>query len=515
MDFASLNNEYRVLQGKSGKRYYALTKKFWRYIEKQKKGNKFRTKRDFIKYLNEKTKGEISQKALEGWLYTNKKPILVQSFRSKRLNLKGCIHNHSYFCAICKLNKLKKEGCPVPLFWLTEEKGKLYVHQNYWDELRISVKKYHEQGFLISNLSSMVGIGQKTIRSWKNNVSTPKVFNDDNFTFSPHNSFFVGLYLSDGHIRNNGSNTSFTYQVGSSNLFQGYWYPQLIQRIFPIFKHKKKISNTYLKKQKNKQWKALSTNLSSISPIFIKKMVETGLITKKKKEKTSGYVKAIPLRYLSALESREELFQGVFDGDGTYNKEGSPIIDLATSPGVSYEGLISTLNLIPTLASHNKKEFHSYHKRPSNSLYMVRFAPASLKHLCQETTAEEIIQQLNFFLDAAKHSIRPDKVHNLTRIIEIISNKKYGTARNSLPIQKEIRILAQKRKLLQKAEQLRQQYKIKNGRYQQFLPAWAKGLVSRKEAWDFFINKENLIFKTHSPLSKLNLAKGVPLNFSL
>ncbi|MBI2175909.1 hypothetical protein HYU40_00980 [Candidatus Woesearchaeota archaeon] len=513
-----IDSEYRVLHGENGKRYYALSMNFWRFIRAQFENREFfKTRRDLVRYIIKLTKGEITQRAVEGWVYRNRKPLFVKKLEPESRGYAGCKHGFVYFCALCNLNATRKETCPVNLFWITHPQGKAYVYEKYWKELKYQVDNALGYGLLLSQLYPKVSTNSRTIRSWKNNKNLPKLFSDDEFSFSKHNLYFLGLYLSDGHIRNNGSPSSFTYQTGSSDIFQGYWCPQFIQRFFPIFENKANLSNTYLTNDTTYGKPALKTNLSSVSPIFIKKLIQFGLIMRRNSSNTSGYKKNIPLEFLKAIGSYHEYFQGIFDGDGTYGSKGSPLIDLATSPETDYTHLIAMSGLIPTLSSPDKRHFVAYSKlNQTSSLYMIRFAPASLRRMAETITAGGIVRQLNFFVEAAENSIRPDKVHKLIKIVKVITSSGYGESNNSHEIQREIRALAVKSKLREKAEQLAKQFIIKNGKYQPFMPKWAEGLCSKKEAWGFFFNKENLVCKIKdNGLMKKDFSEGIPVDFVL
>ena len=122
-------------------------------------------------------------------------------------------------------------------------------------------------------------------------------------------------------------------------------------------------------------------------------------------------------------------------------------------------------------------------------------------------------------IQAAKNSIRPDKVHELIRIINRISSKDYGEYRNCLPIQKEIRDLAIQHKLNTEVKDLKKRYPILEDYYQPFLPRWTENLVSKKkwkeEMWDFFINGNYLVKNNYPNLKRLDFSNGVPVNFDI
>jgi hypothetical protein len=284
-----------------------------------------------------------------------------------------------------------------------------------------------------------------------------------------------------------------------------------------IYGHKPNESLTYLHFL-NGYW-YFKTNLSGISPVFMELCKSYNLIRRNNNTKTSGYFKDFSFSFLSKLKNKAELFQGVFDGDGHYglNHECSLSIALALSPDFDSTSLVNLLPLVPTscVPLSGKTRMYSGGKQ----LYEVRFAPASIVNLNQKYTAEDIVAQLKFMLESAKHSIRPDKVHALVSIINRITSRLYGENRNSYLIQRKIRDLSNKNGLKALANKLIGQYPIKEGKYQPFMPLWAKKIVSRKEwfstAWDFFFNKENLVFKNYPFVKKFNFEKGVPIDFSL
>ena len=514
-NFKNIHSEYRVLYGEKGKKYYALSKKFWDFIQNQLERGRFKTKRDLARFINQITNKEITLRAIDSWFYHGRKPIIAESFETNKSNNKDCSHGFSYFCPLCNLNKKQIEECPVSLFWITHPQGKTYVYENYWKELKNYIDNSYKYGLLLSNLYPKINIESRVIRKWKINKDLPRLFNADEFSFSCHNLYLLGIFLSDGHIRNNGSELSFTYQVGSSDIFQGYWYPQFIQRVLPIFKHKKILSNTYFTIDKTHHTPIFRTNISSISPIFIKKLIEQGVIEKRKISATTGWKKSIPEAFLKTMASYEEYFQGVFDGDGSYGFYTSPAIHIATAPEIDYSYFIDCLPLVPTTTSQDKKKTILYSNRNTNCLYSVRLAPDSLRNLPKEYNAADIVKQLDFFINSAQNSIRPDKVHKLIKIIKTITSKNYGEYRNCLPIQKEIRDIAVKAGLADKIEPLEKRYSIKNNRYQPFMPKWAEGLCSKNETWDFFFNKENLVFKVEDKLKDIDFSEGVPLDFKL
>ncbi|MBU0757020.1 MAG: hypothetical protein KKF44_03065 [Nanoarchaeota archaeon] len=49
-----------------------------------------------------------------------------------------------------------------------------------------------------------------------------------------------------------------------------------------------------------------------------------------------------------------------------------------------------------------------------------------------------------------------------------------------------------------------------------FMPKWAEKLCTKKEAWSFFVKKENLVFNSNNEkLKNLNFSKGIPIDFKL
>jgi len=332
-------------------------------------------------------------------------------------------------------------NCPVPSIWKTHNKGKIYIYNKSWNKLLKILKNNKKFGIRKQQISKIIKINEKSLRNWSNKNIKPKIFTKEEFIFTNQNLYWLGLFYSDGHLRNNGSNHSYTYQTESSNIFQGYWYCQILQKFFQIFKHKEKDSITTLRNCNNILW-TFKTNLSGISPIFIQ-LLKKGIINKKYDNKTSGYKKKLSNIFLKDTKNKENLFQGIFDGDGSiqmYNN--SFIIDLALEPNTNIKGLIKQFQLTPTLAITNKRNGITYTPNLKN-LYSIRLAPTSINKLNQNIYSEkETVNQLEFMLKAARYSIRPDKVYKLIKIINKICSKEYGENRNSIPIQREIRDLA-------------------------------------------------------------------------
>lgn len=405
--------------------------------------------------------------------------------------------------------------CPVPVFWKTHSKGNIYVYDKYWKNLINIVQNNKKFNITRKEISKELQIDGRLLRRWSNENINPRLYTEKEFELSKLNLYFIGLYFSDGHIRNNGADLSYTYQTDSSNIFQGYWYPQLIQRFFPIFKHKEKISSTYI--DRNRGFK---TNLSGISPIFIKFIENKGIIVKLNKTKTSGFKKELPFNFLKSIKIKEQLFQGIFDGDGSVNNyQNTFTINLALDPENNFHKPMQEFNLVPTLAITNKRKSLSYNQKIEN-LYSIRLAPSSIGKLnLKKYSARDVVSQLEFMLISAKNSIRPDKVHSLIKTVNIICSKRYGENKNSILIQREIRDLANKKDLKKKANKLEKQYPVKDDKYLPFRPLWAKEICSKKERfsniWDFFFNLENLNLKNYPHKEKFSFEGGIPINFKL
>ena len=502
-----LQKEYKLATTAKGKRYYILTRKLWRIIEGHKKSE---DSRKTVKDLSDIS--SLPKRQIYEWLHGIRKPIVVDNLIVTENNSGNCPHGFTYFCPICNMDNNIIRECPVPLFWVSAPKGKLYVYDKYWKELEYFIDNINKFGLLLSNLYSKVNIDDRQIRSWQAKKCLPKIFSEDEFSFSEHNLYFLGLYLSDGHIRNNGSRCSFVYQSGSANIFQGYWYPQLIQRFLPIFLNKQSKSNTYLITDKSHGKLVFSTNLSSLSPIFALKAQGFGLMGPRNNSSVTGYAKSIPDEFLCSVEDYGEFFQGVYDGDGHYATHPSPLFDLATSQDIDYSFFVKRLGLVPTLTSHDKKRFIDYSQRVNESLYLIRLAPGSLNRMSEEHKVTDIVNQLNFMVDSASNSIRPDKVHQLASIIMTITDENYGNSKNANPLQKEIRELARKSSLRLKAAMLKIRYPVKNGKYLPFMPKWAENLCLKNDAWNFFFKKENLVFRQDCKYKDLDFSKGIPID---
>lgn len=395
---------------------------------------------------------------------------------------------------------------PTPNLWKTSRHGKIYVFEEYWPELSNLIQTGNQP-----LLAKQFNVSRRTIRNWEEGRSVPKLYTKAEFSFTRSNLYWFGLFFADGHIRNNGSKYSFTYQVGSSNIFQGYWYTQLIQKFLPLFKHKPGTSLTSID-VKNRAFK---TNLSAISPIFMKMLISKKFISKRKNEVTTGYSKYLPPENFGEIEA-PEFFQGLFDGDGhiSLTKKNGIILGLALDPLVDCTPIIDNFPLVPTLSIAPNRESTNYNGAPALD---VRFAPASLVRLNSKYTALDVVKQLKFMLLAAENSIRPDKVHNLVKVVKRITSDEYGTYRHCNKIQKSIRELAIENGLNDLANSLVSRYPIKCSRYQPFRPRWAEDLCSKRywlrKAWEPFLHLENLNLKSYP--KKINIVEGVPVNFRL
>ena len=414
------------------------------------------------------------------------------------------------------ITKIKIDNSPVPILWKTNSKGNIYVYEKFWKDLLKELETSKKTRISQSDISKATKINRRTLRDWLNKKREPRMYKKEEFLFTDSNLYFLGLFYSDGHMRNNGGNYSYTYQTESSNIFQGYWYPQLLQKL-SIFQHKEKRNITILRNCNNRSW-TFRTNLSGISPIFLELLKAKRIINKKNKTQNSGYNKKLPDSFLNSI-NKESLFQGIIDGDGsikTYNN--SFMIDLALDPKSNYHNLIKNFSLVPTLAVTKERKGERYSKK-LNELYSIRLAPSSINKIDYKYSAQDVVNQLKFMLDSAQYSIRPDKVHELIKIINIMCSKKYGEYNNSIPIQREIRDLANKKQLKEKAEELKKQYLIKNNKYLPFRPLWAREIFSKKEwfseAWYPFINKEHLNIKNYPNKEKLNFEGGIPIDFKL
>ena len=241
---------FKVYRGEKGKKYYALSESFWDWIKnKILDSNEFGHKSKVIREIKSITKGEIDEIAISNWVYgfgksVMRKPIII---RDEELGIKdtsGCFHGCKIFCPICK--SLEIADCPVPLIWKTNKSGKVYVFETIWDDIINLLQNCGKYGLLPSNIYKNFDMSDRVLRKWKNENIKPQLYSKKEFEFGPENLYWLGMHFSDGHLRNNGSDLSFTWQFGSSNPFQGYWFPQFIQSFMDIFKHKKTRSLTYI-----------------------------------------------------------------------------------------------------------------------------------------------------------------------------------------------------------------------------------------------------------------------------
>jgi len=400
---------FKVCRGKKGKKFYVLSKRFWNWIITEKKkckdyGSKAKLKNKIINITNNK----ISERTIDNWIYriNERKPIIIENI-PKKISNSGCKHGFNYFCPLCKLNKQIIENSPVKSFLKTNKKGKIYVFEDYWKEFIYFTKNCEAYGILPSQIKGIVNIDGRELRAWKNQNKVPKLYNKNEFEFTKENLYWLGLHYSDGYLRNNGSKFSFTWQQNSSNPFQGYWFPQFIQTYFDIFKHKQKRSMTYIKLQKG-NW-GFVNNLSGISPIFILAMKNENIISKRNKTKISGYSKIFSSNFLKNIKYKEVLFQGIFDGDGCAKVHKGILLSLSVDHTINYKPLIRELKLVTTSFFRNE----------------IRLAPSSLKNLEKNIPAKAIINQIEFMIEAAKNSIRPDKVYGLIDIIKYISSNTF------------------------------------------------------------------------------------------
>ncbi|MFA4887480.1 MAG: hypothetical protein WC595_04665, partial [Candidatus Nanoarchaeia archaeon] len=313
---------------------------------------------------------------------------------------------------------------------------------------------------------------------------------------------------------------SFVWQSGSSNPFQGYWFPQFIQDNLGIFTHKKSRSLTYVTLSKSSNKWSFRTNASSFSPVYAKFLEMHKIIERNKDTPTTSYNKNLPSPLIKNLSDKEALFQGIMDGDGSYNMPDNNgfYISLAMDPLVNYE-FIKKLPLIPTTLINKNKEYKKLDPSDEFFGYGMRFAPSSLSSLSAGFSASDIIKSLSFMIKAAENSIRPDKVHELIAIINRISSKDYGEYKNCLPIQKEIRELAIKHKLRIEVKNLEKRYPLLKDNYQPFIPRWTEDLISKRrwkqDMWEFFINGNHLVKGNYPHPKLLDFSNGVPVDFNI
>jgi len=526
---------FRVCKGKKGKRLYVLSKSFWKWIEEQTekiKRNEM-TKMELARNINEISNDKIPTSTAYGWVYhffSNKshsrKPIVIPNRDIPKLNdssdpsVNSCIHGYRYFCPACGINKQNLNGSPVSTVWRTHKKGKIYTYEGFWKDFIDSSKRPEKLGVMPSQVADMFKIDSRVIRKWRTEGVKPQIYTELEFTFNEANLYWLGLHFSDGHLRNNGSNLSFTWQTGSSNPFQGYWYPQFVQSYLHIFSHKKNRSMTYVEYSKaTKSW-FFKTNISSFSPIFAKFLEKEMIIEKRKNTATSGYSKHLPRDLIKDLINREVLFQGIMDGDGSYNISDNHgmFIYLALDPSVKCD-FIEELPLVPTTGKDINEKYVTYEACKGAPMREIRFVPSSLKFVPKRCTVNDIVNQLEFMIKSAENSIRPDKVHKLIAITKRISSKEYGEYRHCLEIQRKIRDEIRKRNLIKMIKRLEDRFPVSNGAYKPFIPKWAETLASsrvwKQEFWDFFLTGEFLEKKGYPNPELLDFSNGAPVDFDM
>jgi hypothetical protein len=408
----------------------------------------------------------------------------------------------------------------VPLLWKTDSKGKIYAFNEFWNDFIDVLQNCEQYGLLPSNIRKGFDIDSRVFRKWRNENVQPHLYSEKEFKFTPENLYWLGIHFSDGHIRNNGSKLSFTWQIGSSDTFQGYWFPQFVQNHLELFSHKKNRSLTYLQYSKSANSWFFRTNISSLSPIFAKLLENLTIIKRRKNTPTSGYLKNLPKNFVKKLKNREILFQGIMDGDGSYNisDQHGMYINLSLHPSANYE-FIQELPLVPTTSKDANGNYGRYEKFVGKPIQEIRFVPSSLSSLSKKYSVIDIVDQFEFMLKAAENSIRPDKVHTLIEIIKRVSSKEYGEYRSCLEIQKNIRDECRKRNLIKSTKSLEKRFPISNGFYKPFMPKWAENLASKttwkEEFWDFFLNNGFLEKRNYPKPKLLDFSNGVPVDFNI
>ena len=506
--------EFGIILGEKGKNIILIKEKLGEGIKSKKQ--EFKTKREYQRYIYKTLGKETNFRCIESWVYNNRKPIIlkedicqeyIEHIQSRKRGY--CKHNFKLFCAKCNFLKNKEEGCPVPFVWTTSKQGKRYIYEELWEDIAKNLKFHYLMGILPSQLAKCLNIDARTLRRCRNENYKFKNFCRSEFTWTKKNNYWLGLFLSDGHIRNNGSHLSFTYQVGSSDVFQGYWYSQYVQKELEIFQHKQNISKTYL--TKNKEYWAFKTNLSSLSPIFCQFLLNQELIKRRKNNKTSGYQKNLcGLKY---IKEKTMAFQGFFDGDGHVSKDKRNSIQLNIALDYRINNRYLEQNFPLVITSRKRKR----NAKNDEDVEAFILAPASLKNMSDKFNASDIVKQLNFMIESAHNSIRPDKVHKLISVIKRICSRNYGTYKHCLPVQREIRKEATKQNLLEKTIPLEKRYKIKNNKFLPFRPKWAEDEINDYEwferNWEFFREQKFLIIRGYK--RKLDFSEGVPVNFKL
>lgn len=518
---------FKICEGERGKRSYVVSESFWNWMRSEiKKSIKYGSKRELVRKIINVTNNQINQRAIENWIYRfgktdGRKPMIIPDNRIFKINrINGdCIHGYKMFCPVCKISK-RVEDCPVPLLWKTDNKGKIYAFNEFWYDFIDVLQNCEQYGLLPSNIRKGFNIDSRVFRKWRNGHTQPHLYSEKEFRFTPENLYWLGIHFSDGHIRNNGSKLSFTWQVGSSNPFQGYWFPQFIQNYMDIFLHKKNRSLTYLQYSKSAKSWFFRTNISSFSPIFAKSLESSNIIERIKNTPTSGYSKNLPKDFVKKISDKEILFQGIMDGDGSYNiSDGHGMfIYLSLHPSVNYD-FIRELPLVPTTSKDWNKNYGCYEELSGTPLEEIRFAPSSLSSLPKKYSVIDIVNQFEFMLKAAENSIRPDKVHTLIEIIKRISSKEYGEYRSCLEVQKDIRDECRKRNLLKFTKSLEKRFPVLNGFYKSFTPKWAETFTSKaswkEEFWGFFLDGTFLKKKNYPKPKLLDFSEGVPVDFDM
>lgn len=517
---------FDICEGESGKKFYVISESFWTWIKNEiNRSSKHGSKAEIIRKIMEITNGKVDERAIHNWIYRfgkadMRRPIIIsnENFSKNKRTRDSCTHGYKFFCPACKISK-RLEDCPVPFMWKTHDKGKIYAFNEFWYDFIDVLQNCERYGLLPSNIRKEFKIDGRVFRKWRNDHTQPHLYSEKEFTFTPENLYWLGIHFSDGHIRNNGSRLSFTWQVGSSNPFQGYWFPQFIQSYLALFLHKKNRSLTYLQYSKGPKSWFFRTNVSSLSPVFAKFLEKSNIIKKRNDTPTSGYSKNLPKDFVNNLRDKESLFQGIMDGDGSYNisDEHGMYINLSLDPSVNYD-FIEELPLVPTTMKDANEKYGRYEESKHMRLGEIRFVPSSLSSLSKKYSVSDIVNQLEFMIKSAENSIRPDKVHKLIKIIERISSKEYGEYRSSLDIQKKIRDEVKKRNLIKSTKKLEKRFPISNGFYKPFVPKWTESIVSKtewRESWNSFMNGNFLEKKNYSKPRLLDFSNGVPVDFDM
>ncbi|MBI3190112.1 hypothetical protein HYZ41_00250, partial [archaeon] len=285
-------------------------------------------------------------------------------------------------------------------------------------------------------------------------------------------------------------------------------------------KHKKNRSLTYIEGSKIKNTWAFRTNISSFSPVFARFLEQEKIITARKNTNTSSYSKYLPRNLVKRMINKEALFQGIMDGDGSYNISNNHgiYITLSLDPSVRYD-FIKSFPLVPTASLDINEKLIAFKQNSTEQLREIRFAPSSLKSISNKYSVEDIANQIEFMLRSAENSIRPDKVHKLIQITKRISSKEYGENRHHLEIQKEIRHETRKRNMNNMIKKLEKRFPMSNGFYKPFIPKWSENFASKnvwkQEFWDFFLSGEYLIKNNYPKPEIMDFSDGVPIDFNM